>query len=62
MKLKIEIKMDNAAFNEADAGIELQRILDRLAGDLAVSDVRAGFSAMLRDVNGNNCGFAKTVK
>ena len=62
MKLKIEIKMDNAAFNEADAGIELQRILDRLAGDLAVSDVRAGFSSILHDANGNKIGFAKTIK
>ena len=65
MKLKIEICLDNAAFGEAgddNSGMELQRILEIVSDNLAASDVKAGYSESLRDINGNRVGFAKTTR
>ena len=63
MKLRIEITLDNAAFGEAgsaECGNEIGRILMRLANDLRESDVKAGYSQILRDVNGNTVGRCET--
>ena len=54
MKAKIEVNMDNAAFQEYDgaAGEELARILEKYA-----KVVRDGFTDIpLMDLNGNRVG------
>jgi hypothetical protein len=55
MKCKIEITMDNAAFEE-DAGMELARILRRLATDAEKHSVHNLDWLSLRDMNGNYVG------
>lgn len=54
MKIKIEISMDNAAF-EDDHG-ELARILRRLADRVDGTPRTEGDGEYLRDVNGNRVG------
>ncbi len=61
MRLKIEIKMDNAAFEDAQ-GDEAGRILRELADRLEGSGNMGGFATSLRDVNGNNVGSAHVTK
>lgn len=60
MRFKLEIKMDNAAFEEP-SGTELARILRDLADDLAEMDCFPGYSKTLMDINGNRVGQAKTT-
>ena len=61
MKLKIEIQMDNAAFEDG-AGIEAARILKALAEDFQDRDLLPGEMFRLRDVNGNKVGEAKVTR
>lgn len=58
MKLRIEIEMDNAAF-EHDPGVELARILREYAKRVAQDG--AWLTAYFRDVNGNKVGTAEVV-
>ena len=61
MHCKIEIEMDNAAFDPAN--LELARILReaaRRAETLQFNLVRDGF--WLRDVNGNRVGHLEIIK
>lgn len=58
MKIEIIIRMDNAAFDEGNAGQEAARILRELAGDLADGRLAAEDDQSLRDFNGNNVGRA----
>lgn len=55
MKAKIEIEMDNAAFEDEAAGFELARILKRLARDVSEEPAESlkGDSYTLFDINGN---------
>jgi hypothetical protein len=59
MKLKIEITMDNAAFDDDS---EIGRILSDFSGELAGYSVLSGQSGVLRDINGNACGSWKVTK
>ena len=61
MKLKIEIKMDNAAF-EPDSGTECSRILGALSADYDGRDLLPGESIALVDYNGNKVGSAKVTR
>jgi hypothetical protein len=61
MKLKIEIRLDNAAFEEPN-GPEAARILRDLAMDLAEGHHEPGTIRNLRDVNGNVVGYAKVTR
>ena len=61
MKLTIEIKLDNAAF-EGDNGIEIARILRKLAAGMDGTFYTSGDSGDLRDHNGNTCGKWKVTK
>jgi len=54
MKAKIEVKMDNAAFDEFP-GVELARILRGLADDVE-DGVAVGDASGLHDANGNKVG------
>lgn len=56
MKLTIEISTDNAAFEEAGAGLEVGRILGKLADKLRDWPGASEFSMSLRDTNGNTVG------
>lgn len=69
MKLKVEIKMDNAAFEaRGDApsrwrdGREAARILRDLAGRISLQTLEAGDIESLRDINGNKVGEAKVTR
>ena len=62
MTLKIEIDLDNAAF-EPDAGSEVARILRALADKVSGCHLTvAGGAINLRDINGNRVGGARIVK
>lgn len=53
----IKIDLDNAAFEDDQAGIETSRILERLALRLrSTGHLQQGMSGDLRDINGNTCG------
>jgi hypothetical protein len=59
MKLRIEIKMDNAAFCDEDGNYqsyELARILRKLADRADELD-----NLPIMDINGNRCGHAEIV-
>ncbi len=58
MKITIEINADNAAFEGADCGPELARILATLARRLKDLDAEgvADADERLRDLNGNTVG------
>jgi hypothetical protein len=61
MKLMIEIRMENAAFEDEPA-TEAARILRQLARDIAEDGAGAfdpGPGAKLRDSNGNTVGWAR---
>lgn len=65
MKLKIEINLDNAAFEATDGGSrrfrnleEPARILDRLTTGWKGTNTEAGEEWSLRDINGNTVGRA----
>lgn len=59
MKLKIEIEMNNAAFDPeiGHAAHEVARILREYAEDLRVGN--HGFNRTVRDANGNKVGEAR---
>ena len=62
MKLKIEITMDNDAF-EPDNGTEAARILRDLADEIdGATYPVANWVKPLRDINGNECGKAKVTR
>lgn len=61
MKLKIEIEMDNAAFEES-SGDECARILQVVAQDCKRGHILPEFERVLRDVNGNTVGKAKVTR
>jgi hypothetical protein len=62
LKLKIEITMDNAAF-EPDNGSEAARILRALADEIDGGNYPVcGIVKPLRDLNGNEVGKARVVK
>lgn len=62
MKLKIDIKMDNAAFEDAQ-GAECARILRTLAERIEDSDcLSPGVWSTLIDLNGNRVGEAKVTR
>ena len=68
MKLRIEIDMDNAAFDVEgesrrfkDAG-EVARILRQMVVGWPGTTLEAGESYDLRDFNGNACGKAKVTR
>jgi hypothetical protein len=62
MKLKIEINMDNAAF-EPDNGTEAARILRKLADEIDGGHYPASSIVKpLRDYNGNEVGKAKVSR
>lgn len=62
MKVQIEVKMDNAAFNDSGKGYELARILRKLA-----DNVQDGYAfnenddTNLLDINGNKVGTVKFI-
>lgn len=62
MKLRITIRMDNAAFQDDDDnpshGMEAARILRELADRIESFDDLDGFERNLFDVNGNLSGSA----
>ena len=61
MKLSIEINMDNDAFQSGDSGIEVARILHKIAvkshesGGLEIDYCGEG-EQNIHDINGNKCG------
>ncbi len=59
MTLKIEIKMDNAAFSES--GSEVARILTTWAEEIEHYDLKSGEQYIFRDFNGNKVGTAEVV-
>lgn len=61
MKLKIEIRLDNAAFEEMP-WIEAGRILDELKERIKTPVFEEGYSASLHDINGNKVGYAKVTR
>ena len=61
MRLKLSIRMDNAAFGEM-SGSEVARILRKLAADYEGRDLLHGETSTLRDVNGNTVGVAQVIK
>lgn len=63
MKLKIEIVMDNAAF-EPSSGAEVARILREFSEGVEHSSFKDNIGAdmPLRDINGNTVGRAKVAR
>ncbi len=60
MKFKLEIKMDNAAFEGENALVELARILTELSTEIDMfSGIHRGWYCNLVDVNGNTVGRAE---
>ena len=55
MTITIEIKTDNAAF-ENQSGQEVARILRKLADQVESWPGANAFTLGLRDINGNKCG------
>ena len=56
MKFKLTITMDNAAFEDANNGYEVARILRELANRIEGMELTRGDSLSLRDSNGNTVG------
>ena len=56
MKATIKIEMDNAAFEDGNAGAELARILGELAAKVSRVEITPGRGWDLFDVNGNKVG------
>ena len=56
MKATIKIEMDNAAFEDGNAGAELARILGELAAKVSRVEITPGRGWALFDVNGNKVG------
>lgn len=60
MKLKLEISLDNAAFDGAN-GDEIARILEHVATVWRGEQMEAGESMRLVDENGNRVGQAEIL-
>lgn len=60
MTLKIEINMDNAAFESCN-GFEVARVLRELSTDVEELYFEAGFAKGLYDLNGNKVGKAEVL-
>lgn len=58
MKLRIEIELDNAAFEDGGPG-EVERILLDIASRLPDPLDETNGKLVLHDINGNWCGFAR---
>lgn len=56
-ELKINIELDNAAF-DGDAGYEVARILRRMADELEAGPCLDGYRNVLIDIKGNKVGMA----
>lgn len=61
MTLKIEIKMDNAAFGPCN-GTEIARILEKICVRWYDEDIGDGESIRLLDLNGNHVGEARVTR
>ena len=61
MKVKIEIRCDNAAFEEPN-GIELARIFKGLADAVIDDHVTKDFGKRIVDLNGNVVGEMKVTR
>ena len=62
MKTQIEIRMDNAAFDEGGKGYELARILRDLADKVQEThSFNENDDTKLRDGNGNTVGTVKFI-
>ena len=61
MKLKIEITMDNAAFEPCN-GSEVARLLEKIAARWRDENLGAGETIRLLDLNGNRVGEAKVTR
>lgn len=55
MNIEIQLNTENAAFEDC-AGVEIKRILNRLADDLHEWRGQNKFTIRLRDINGNAVG------
>lgn len=62
MQIKIQINMDNAAFQDGNAGREITSILMDLISNLYKETIKIGFSCPLYDNNGNEVGSAKFTR
>jgi len=62
MRLTLEIKMDNSAFDDGNNGYEVARILTTLAAKSRDGVLRSGDLSLLTDINGNTVGVAKIHK
>lgn len=61
-KILIEIEIDNAAFQDEPAGVEVARILRLIAQKVDGEDLcEPRFEMSLRDINGNRVGKARAV-
>ena len=64
MKLKIEIRMDGAAFDGDNRNQEAARILLELAGNMEAGNCPSdtGDHETLMDINGNSVGSARVTR
>jgi hypothetical protein len=61
MKASLELKMDNAAFEDCGHGAELARILRKLAKQVETWPGAQGFSLLALDINGNRIGLFQVL-
>lgn len=61
-RLEINIKTDNAAFDDEARGPELARILRRLADQFDNGDLPDSDPWIIHDINGNRVGYAWHVE
>ena len=59
--ITITIKTDNAAFQDGNRGLEVARILRRLADEYANGYTNSHYPTHPRDINGNRCGTVTTT-
>jgi len=63
MNLKIDINLDNAAFDGENWAFEAERILKEFTDEISFSGLcRPGDSESLLDINGNVVGKAKLIR
>lgn len=62
MKLKLEIRLDNAPFMDGENGSEVARILCHLLAHLNGHTLTVNNTGTLRDINGNLCGQWRVTK
>ena len=57
MNFKIEINMDNAAFDDTNAAYQLETILNRIVKDIsALYELTTVLGGVCKDSNGNTVG------